>query len=191
MIPQIKSMEPKDGFKLLVAFDEGRRVVYNVADDIRDIEAFKELEILPGLFGNARLDSSRTFVVWNERWIFRVTRSTNMAFLFEKFLRDRMVGARVPRDRMGSRFPAAGDAQSYQPQPPTISSHWRADAWAGCHFACTLFFFHTSCHGEGSNAKTGSATPSGFKREKGVSDAEGSGPRSFLGAQRTRTIRKG
>ena len=67
MIPRIKSIEPKDGFKLVVNFDEGRSVVYNVADDIREIEAFKELETLPGLFGNARLDSSRTCVVWNER----------------------------------------------------------------------------------------------------------------------------
>ena len=31
-----------------------------------------------------------------------MTRSTNMAFLFEKFLHDRMVGSRVPRDRYGT-----------------------------------------------------------------------------------------
>lgn len=67
MIPRIKSIEPKADFKLLVDFDEGRRVIYDVADDIQNIEAFKELETLPGLFGNARLDSSRTCIVWNER----------------------------------------------------------------------------------------------------------------------------
>ena len=67
MIPRIKSIEPKADFKLLVDFDEGRRVIYDVADDIQNIEAFKELETLPGLFGNARLDSSRTCRVWNER----------------------------------------------------------------------------------------------------------------------------
>ena len=67
MIPRIKSIEPKDDFKLLVDFDEGRRVIYDVADDIRNIEAFRELESIPGLFGNARLDSSRTCIVWNER----------------------------------------------------------------------------------------------------------------------------
>ncbi len=54
-------------YKLLVDFDEGRRVIYDVADDIRDIEAFEELKTLPGLFVNARLDSSRTCVTWNER----------------------------------------------------------------------------------------------------------------------------
>ena len=67
MIPRIKSISPMADFKLLVDFDEGRRVIYDVADDIRSIEAFKELQTLHGLFNNARLDSSRTCVVWNER----------------------------------------------------------------------------------------------------------------------------
>ena len=67
MIPRIKSIEPKADYKLLVNFDEGRRVVYDVTEDIRNVEAFRELETLPGLFCNARLDSSRTCVIWNER----------------------------------------------------------------------------------------------------------------------------
>ena len=67
MIPRIKSIEPKPDFKLLVDFDEGHRVIYDVANDIRDIEAFGELKTTHGLFENARLDSSRTCVVWNER----------------------------------------------------------------------------------------------------------------------------
>ena len=67
MIPRISSIEPMADFKLLVNFDEGRRVIYNVGDDIREIDAFHELLDIPGLFANARLDSSRTCVVWNER----------------------------------------------------------------------------------------------------------------------------
>ena len=67
MIPRIKSISPMSDFKLLVDFDEGRRVIYDVAEDIRNIEAFEELQTLDGLFNNARLDSSRTCVVWNER----------------------------------------------------------------------------------------------------------------------------
>ena len=67
MIPRIKNFSIMDDFKLLVDFDEGRRVVYDVADDIRNIEAFEELQTLHGLFENARLDSSRTCVVWNKR----------------------------------------------------------------------------------------------------------------------------
>ena len=50
-----------------VDFDEGRQVVYDVAEDIREIAAFAELKILPGLFESAHLDSSRTSVVWNDR----------------------------------------------------------------------------------------------------------------------------
>ena len=46
----------------------GRRVVYDVAEDIREIPAFGDLLRIPGLFANARLDSSRTVVVWND-WI--------------------------------------------------------------------------------------------------------------------------
>ena len=67
MIPRIKSISPMADFKLLVDFDGGRRVIYDVADDIRNIEAFEELRTLHGLFSNAKLDSSRTCVVWNER----------------------------------------------------------------------------------------------------------------------------
>ena len=67
MIPRIKSIEPRPDFKLLVVFDGGRRVVYDVAEDIQCIESFRELQTLPGLFTNARLDTSRTCVVWNER----------------------------------------------------------------------------------------------------------------------------
>ena len=67
MIPRIKSIEPMANFKLFVQFDGGKKVVYDVNDDIRDISSFQELKTLPGLFENASLDSSRTCVVWNER----------------------------------------------------------------------------------------------------------------------------
>ena len=54
-------------YRLLVDFDEGPQVVYDVAEDIREIAAFAELKTLPGLFESAHLDSSRTSVVWNDR----------------------------------------------------------------------------------------------------------------------------
>ena len=68
MIPRIQNVVPQDGYRLLVTFDGGRRVVYDVAEDIREIPAFGDLLCIPGLFANARLDSSRTVVVWND-WI--------------------------------------------------------------------------------------------------------------------------
>lgn len=67
MIPRIKQITPLNGYKLLVDFDEGRRCVYDVSVDIRQIPDFAELETLPGLFESATLDSSRTCVVWNDR----------------------------------------------------------------------------------------------------------------------------
>ncbi len=67
MIPRIKNVTPLNNYSLLVEFDEGRRCVYDVADDIRDIPDFKELIRTPGLFEQVGLDSSRTCLVWNDR----------------------------------------------------------------------------------------------------------------------------
>ena len=54
-------------YQLLVAFDDGRIVKYDVMDDIRSIPAFKDLETVYGLFANAQLDSSRTCIYWNDQ----------------------------------------------------------------------------------------------------------------------------
>jgi hypothetical protein len=67
MIPRISRIEPMDDFKILVTFDEGRTVVYDVGVDIKEIKAFEDLKTLPYLFKNATLDSSRTCIVWNDR----------------------------------------------------------------------------------------------------------------------------
>lgn len=67
MIPRITSFEPMADYKLLVNFDGGRTVVYDVGDDIRQIEAFEDLKTIPRLFENASLDPSRTCIVWNDR----------------------------------------------------------------------------------------------------------------------------
>ena len=66
MIPRIQSVRPQEGYQLLVTFDGGMQVVYDVAEDIRQIPAFADLVQIPGLFRNARLDSSRTVVFWND-----------------------------------------------------------------------------------------------------------------------------
>ena len=67
MIPRIKSILPLENFILLVEFDGGKKVVYDVKDDIRTLEDFRVLETEYGLFRNARLDSSRTCVYWTDR----------------------------------------------------------------------------------------------------------------------------
>lgn len=56
-----------EGYILLVEFDGGERVLYDVKDDIINIDDFKELESQPELFKSVKVDSSRTCVYWNER----------------------------------------------------------------------------------------------------------------------------
>ena len=66
-MPRIKSIKPLDDFILLVEFDNGKKVVYDVKDDIKTLADFSVLESEYGLFQNAQLDSSRTCVYWTER----------------------------------------------------------------------------------------------------------------------------
>ncbi len=67
MIPRITSMKTLENYKLLVMFDEGKTVLYDVEEDIRTIPQFQPLKIVSGLFQNAQLDSSRTCIYWNEQ----------------------------------------------------------------------------------------------------------------------------
>ena len=67
MIPRIKSFAPEEGYQLLVTFDDGHVVRYDVMDDIRTIPAFSVLTTEHGLFQNAQLDQSRTCIYWNDQ----------------------------------------------------------------------------------------------------------------------------
>lgn len=67
MIPRIRQIQPQKDFQLLVNFDDGRRVRYNVADDIAALPAFHDLKTECGLFENAQIDSSRTCVYWSDQ----------------------------------------------------------------------------------------------------------------------------
>ena len=66
MIPKIKSIEPQKNYILRVVFDDGKDCLYDVRDDIDNIEQYKDLEIIHGLFEQARIDESRTCVFWND-----------------------------------------------------------------------------------------------------------------------------
>ena len=66
-IPRIKTFKSMEDYQLLVTFDDGRVVLYDVMDDIRTIPVFKELETVYGLFACAQLDSSRTCIYWNDQ----------------------------------------------------------------------------------------------------------------------------
>lgn len=67
MIPRIKHIQVLDNYRLLVEFDDGKRVVYDVKEDIDALADFRVLETEYGLFQNVQLDPSRTCVYWNER----------------------------------------------------------------------------------------------------------------------------
>lgn len=67
MIPRIKDIQTLDDFNLLVEFDDGKKVKYDVKDDIRTLDDFKVLESEYGLFQNVQLDSSRTYIYWTDR----------------------------------------------------------------------------------------------------------------------------
>lgn len=65
MLPRIKGVEPIDGFFLIVDFDDGTRVKYDVNTDMREIPSYSVLKD-KNLFNQVQLDSSRTCVFWNE-----------------------------------------------------------------------------------------------------------------------------
>ncbi len=67
MIPRIKSYKPLEGYKLLIGFDDGRQVCYDVNEDIATLPDFEVLQTEQGLFQNAQLDKSRTCIYWNDR----------------------------------------------------------------------------------------------------------------------------
>ena len=67
MIPRIKEVKPLPDYSLSVTFDDGKSVVYDVKDDINQLEYYKDLVTVHGLFNHVQLDESRTCVFWNDR----------------------------------------------------------------------------------------------------------------------------
>ena len=66
-LPRIQSVKPMDGYQLAVQFDDGYKVLYDVMDDMVNVEEFKALQDIGGLWAMAKLDKSRTVVYWNDR----------------------------------------------------------------------------------------------------------------------------
>ena len=65
MIPRIKKIAVLPDFVLDVLFDDGRRVRYDVKEDM-DLPGYEALREVPGLFQLVSLDPSRTCVFWND-----------------------------------------------------------------------------------------------------------------------------
>ena len=66
MLPRIKEIRPLPEFQLHVVFDDGKAVVYDVMDDIKRLESYRDLAAIHGLFDQVQLDQSRTCVYWND-----------------------------------------------------------------------------------------------------------------------------
>lgn len=66
MIPRIKKLIALENYCLSVEFDDGKKVIYDVKEDIETLPTFRALKDVLGLFNQVQLDSSRTCVFWNE-----------------------------------------------------------------------------------------------------------------------------
>ncbi len=66
MIVRINALKPLDEFKLFVAFDDGKTVIYDLEDDINRLPGYGDLKTITGLFDSVQLDESRTCVFWND-----------------------------------------------------------------------------------------------------------------------------
>ncbi len=66
MIIRIKEFELLDNYVLLVTFDDGKVLYYDMNDDIDQIPNYCDLKNIYGLWKTAKLDSSRSWICWNE-----------------------------------------------------------------------------------------------------------------------------
>ena len=66
MIPRIKEITPMDDYVLRILFTDGKTVLYDVKEDMEQIESYRLLRTLPGLFQQVALDESKTCIYWND-----------------------------------------------------------------------------------------------------------------------------
>ena len=66
MIPRIKDFKILDNLKLRIEFDDKYTVIYDVMDDIQNIPSYKDLLQQKDLFQQAKVDTSRTIIYWND-----------------------------------------------------------------------------------------------------------------------------
>ena len=66
MIPRIKKLQPMEDYRLLVEFDDGKKVLYDVKSDMNEVPFYQDLKTIKGLFYSVQLDASRTCVFWTK-----------------------------------------------------------------------------------------------------------------------------
>lgn len=65
-MPKIKTVTPLKNYSLLVVFDDGKKCIYNMNEDISTLRGYEDLKLINGLFEQVQLDESRTCVFWND-----------------------------------------------------------------------------------------------------------------------------
>ncbi len=65
MIQRISSIRALPDYVLSVAFDDGKKVLYDVKEDM-NLPGYSLLREVVGLFQQVKLDASRTCVFWND-----------------------------------------------------------------------------------------------------------------------------
>lgn len=65
MIHRIKSIKALPGYELLVTFDDGKAVIYDVKEEIQSLPGYKRLQAEQGLFERVQFDKSRTCIYWS------------------------------------------------------------------------------------------------------------------------------
>ena len=66
MIPRIKEITPLENYMLRIVFADGKAVLYDVKEDMDQIESYRLLRTIPGLFQQVSLDKSKTCIYWND-----------------------------------------------------------------------------------------------------------------------------
>ena len=62
MIPRIKSIRPLKNYILAVEFEDGKKVSYDMKEDIDTLPEYDDLKEIPNLFEQVEVDESRTCI---------------------------------------------------------------------------------------------------------------------------------
>jgi len=63
MIERIRTLQALPDYLLAVSFDDGKKVIYDVKEDM-NLPGYSDLKTIAGLFQQVQLDESRTCVYW-------------------------------------------------------------------------------------------------------------------------------
>lgn len=66
MVYKIKKIEPIDNYNLIVDFECGDTMIYDMNDDINTLPHYDDLKKIEGLFNQVKIDESKTIIYWNE-----------------------------------------------------------------------------------------------------------------------------